>query len=151
MPYGVETIKFCAFLHSHNLETLIISSKIKTIEQWSISTMNNLNTIIYSSSTTQTNTKVFNEINPSVKIIVGKNYPSDSFCGKTVTKIDIQCGDNIFGIVDESIGYFYMYGTGSTYTYTHDSIKPIDAHNEIITTIVMEEGITTLGEMAFTL
>ena len=57
IPSDVEIIYENAFLKAQYLEMIIFPSKIKTVGAWSIQ-MTNLKTIIYASTTTQTNVNI---------------------------------------------------------------------------------------------
>ena len=116
--------------------------------------MANLQTIVYlsQSSPTTCGSNGFDLTDQTLSILVRHNYPSDTFCNKPVTKTTLQCGDDIYGILDEVSGYLYMYGNGSTFKNNIygdvDNIALLNYRN-IIKTINIDEGITTIAEFFF--
>ncbi len=58
------------------------------------------------------------------------------------------CGDNVKWTLDEN-GTLTVYGTGDMYNYEDGSYAPWDDQNESVTSIVIEEGVTSIGVYAF--
>ena len=83
-------------------------------------------------------------------ILVRHDYSSETFCDKPVTKTSLKCGSSIYCIVETISEYTYIYGSGSTSSTSSGSTNtPLYAYRNSIKTVVIEEGITTIGTNFF--
>jgi hypothetical protein len=57
-----------------------------------------------------------------------------------------KCGENVFWAFDDSTGMLTIFGTGAMYDYSHNN-RPWEGYN--IKTVVIQYGVTTIGDNAF--
>ena len=67
----------------------------------------------------------------------------------TVCGDESQCGDHLSWKFDADTGTLTIFGTGEMYTYTATAAAPWYGYADQIETVVLEDGITKIGEYAF--
>ncbi|MBP8593666.1 MAG: leucine-rich repeat domain-containing protein [Ruminococcus sp.] len=89
-------------------------------------------------------------------LVVSGNVPissvADLFGGAAITAsaeegASGQCGENAFWSFDTATGKLTISGTGAMYDY--NGTNPWNGYNDNITSVVIENGITSIGELAF--
>ena len=61
------------------------------------------------------------------------------------------CGDNVSYVFEEATGTLTISGTGAmqNYSYSNSSSAPWDSYKSDIKKLVLNEGVTSIGESAF--
>lgn len=65
----------------------------------------------------------------------------------SVADVSGQCGDNLTWVYDS--GTLTISGTGEMWPYSSTNDQPWDAYKSVITSVVIEEGVTSIGDYAF--
>ena len=61
-----------------------------------------------------------------------------------------KCGDNAYWALNEETGALTIFGTGAMYNYdTQDNLTPWNSDRESISSVTIEEGVTSIGNWAF--
>ena len=82
---------------------------------------------------------------------IGIDLPQFIFGGPKAeaTSLNGKCGDSLAWTFDESIGMLNINGVGAMDNYTYDSNAPWYDERLNIKTVVIEDGVTTIGDYAF--
>lgn len=59
------------------------------------------------------------------------------------------CGEHLTWTINKSIGYLHIQGNGAMYDYDFDNEAPWKDYYDILTYVILDEGVTTVGEFAF--
>ena len=60
-----------------------------------------------------------------------------------------ECGDNLTWSFDKTTGILSITGEGEMYDYKYDNASPWSTYKDSINTVIMRDGITTIGDFAF--
>ena len=166
VTYGEFTTTFKVYVDvsAKTLESITIStypSKTTYYIGDSLDTTGLVLTLTYSDGSTATATSGFTTSGFS-STSVGSKTVTVTYNGKTATftvtvindnteTISGVCGDNLTWTFDESTGTLTISGTGEMYNYyDYESYEyPWESFKENITTVVVDEGVTTIGVSAF--
>ncbi len=143
---GVKSIGRCAFIDCTSLTEITISDSVTSISFGAFSHCTNLKTVNNYSN---------------MYIIAGSSeYGYVGYYADTVNwygKATGSCGDNLKYEFDEKIGIFTVSGTGEMYGYDSwfdeyfgdDFRAPWVAYGSLIKKVVIENGVTSIGDWAF--
>lgn len=142
IPETVTTIAECAFENCAGIQKVNIPSSVSTIERYAFAECDGLTDIYYSGSEEQweeievaySNTPLSN-----AQIHYNVVYVGDEVSG--------TCGENLIWSLDAD-GVLTISGTGAMDSY-YDERAPWDAYRNDIVHLVVEEGVTTIGDWAF--
>ena len=62
---------------------------------------------------------------------------------------DGSCGDNVAWQFSSSTKTLSIFGTGNMTDFSDSSVQPWESYSQIVTSVVIEEGVTSIGENAF--
>ena len=157
LPEGLKTIEDSAFYDNVNLKTVTIPSSVTNIGD-SVFDLSNKIDIVYcyadpANLSIGSTTNSFKD-NKGTRFVVLEQYLEkylSKFGKMNVTFASIKkCGDNAYWNFDAETGTLTINGTGEMYDYsTGDEHSPWHDKKDSIKQIVIEQGVTTVGENAF--
>ena len=140
IPNGVSTIRDSTFASCSNLVTVDIPETVTEVESAAFNVCDSLQDVNYSGTRAQWE-----------EIIIGDcNIPLTSaaiHCSDDNSNVGGSCGDNLtWTLVD---GTLTISGMGDMESYNSEEVPPWDYYRDRITDIVIEEGVTSIGDYAF--
>ena len=150
IPDGVTTIGKNAFNYSPNLESVTIPESVTILENYVFRT-NIYDLILYYKGTqAQWDELLANNSETSDYL---KNYTV--ICTDNTTYPSGVCGDNLTWLFNAETNTLTISGTGAMYDYEIDDVsgfinQPWRDFSRNIKHIVVEDGVTSIGEAAFT-
>ncbi len=156
IPNSVTSIGNHAFSYCTGLTSVIIPGSVTTIGSNAFQDCNNLENIISLATTPATlGGDVFNGIGENAVLKVPANakdaYEASEAWSviSTIETICGTCGENLTWVLN--YGVLTIIGTGdmANYSDTGDNTAPWTEYREDITTVVIEDGVTSIGDWAF--
>ena len=157
IPDSVTTISPSAFMSCTSLTSITIPRNVTTIGDNAFDSCTNLKTVTFERTTPPTiGSNVFNECSSDLTINVPegtKDAYKDALTGLT-DKVtdgtpDNECGDNATWAYDETTKTLTISGTGDMTDWASRSDVPWNANVSNIENVVIENGITSIGNYAF--
>ena len=134
---GVTSIGYGAFYGCSNLGILVMSTTVTTIRELAFDGCTMLHDVYYFGSPTQWNAVSIESNNLNKLASVYKNYGTGT------------CGTNATYAIDESTMTLTISGTGAIADYAYPSFPPYFVFKDYIHSIVIDDGITRIGNTAF--
>lgn len=145
IPNSVNLIKEGAFDACIGLSSVEIPNSVNTIGMNAFCNCTNLNTLFIPNSVTDIGENAFFNVNK----ISYNGIASGSPWGAISVSDDYMCGDNSRYSFDYNTKTLYISGYGDMYNYNcNDSISPFCEDKDIVN-LVIEDGITSIGDYAF--
>lgn len=156
-PAGLSVIDNFAFYRCNQLGSVVFPHSLSHIGQWAFYECTALRQIRFTGSAPAIYEDAFSGVTAEV------SYPSDSWrleqrnhYGGQLTWVSVtagavaagNCGDAVFWELDHK-GNLRIYGNGAMYNYDTIDYPPWYDLNNLITSVTVEEGVTTIGETAF--
>lgn len=146
---GVTTIPGNTFMGCEKLKSITIPSSVESIGNYAFAFCSSLTDINYS----ETNnidfaSNAFDDCPNLNTVKVSETYKDDNFCGFPITICGI-CGNNVSWELQTSTGKLTISGSGSMINCTPSSPAPWNSHKSKITYIVVENGVTSVGNNVF--
>lgn len=150
IPEGIEVIREGTFINCKNLGAIFFPASLKTIETDAFKNDLFIGAIYHGGdATVQTLTKKINFYSGNESITNTDAITVYQFNWMRYNGIEKKfygkCGETAF--FEFKDGIFRMYGTGSTWSY--DPHIPWNAILDEIETVIVEDGITSIGRMSF--
>ena len=136
IPNRVTRIGKGAFLDCTGLTSVTIGYGVTEIGEDAFANCDNISDVYYTGTEEQWN-----------DISIGANNDILFHANMTFVPSDV-CGDNTTWKFDESTGTLTISGTGAMYDYEYDD-RPWEELEDDITNIVINDGVTIIGEDAF--
>ena len=134
---GITDIGWHAFCYFYNLETIVIPISVKQIDEKALYYLNSLTDIYYCGTETQWNEIIIDENNDTFENVrIHYSTPTG------------KCGDNLNWIFDEVSKTLTVLGVGAMYDYSSNN-RPWETCKNEIKTIVLNEGVTRIGNYSF--
>lgn len=157
IPDGVRNIYISTFDGCSNLSSVTISAGMESISGWAFAWCYNLVTIVCKASTPPTlDANALDGVDRGTTVYVpaasvedykAATYWSEFTNIQAVSIASGTCGDNLtWKLTDD--GKLTIEGTGAMYSYGW-SDSPLYIHRELITEVVIPEGVTNIGEGFF--
>ena len=134
IPDGVTRIETGTFEFCLNLESITIPKSVETIDFAAFWDCTNLKDIYYTG------------IPEQWEKIMGKSENTDL---QNATVHFLGCGENLMWFWDAQTGTLTIRGSGEMCSFDLPKDAPWDDLRSDITAVVLEEGVTTVGEIAF--
>lgn len=134
IPDGVTRIETGTFQFCLNLESITIPKSVETIDLAAFWDCTNLKDIYYTG------------IPEQWEKITGKSENTDL---QNATVHFLGCGENLMWFWDAQTGTLTIRGSGEMCSFDLPKDAPWDDLRSDITAVVLEEGVTTVGEIAF--
>lgn len=177
LPDGLKTIGANAFAYASNLATVYIPASVSTIGEYVFYGCRKVNDFTCLSTDLSLSENVFgggyylmgcDASNKTATVDGSQVYLADALegLGYTVSFIGevsddkfasypeqfvYELGDNVKGYLNQYSGEFIIIGTGDTYDYDYYNSprSPIWDDMSYITSLIIEEGVTSLGDNVF--
>ena len=154
IPSGVTYIQLSAFNDCRNLKSMYFLGDTPTITGGATGAFKSCNFTAYypacNTSWTEYKRQDYGGDITWVPLNEGNHSYEDGICvycgAKEITTIGGTCGDNLTWTLDDN-GTLTISGTGEMYHYDEDA--PWLGYQNSITTLVVEEGVTSIGSYAF--
>lgn len=155
IPASVNTIELWAFQNCSALNTIAIPSSVTSIEQQAFAGCSKLASVYSTAATPPTlGNSVFEEISSSAKLYVPKNSETaytdagwSSYFSQVGT-ISGTCGNSLTWTLC-SDGELTVEGTGAMTDYSYSSTSPWTQYKDNITRLTIKDGVTSIGNRAF--
>ena len=139
---GVTTIGENAFTDCSSMTEVRIPDSVTSVGNYAFSGCDGLTVVLYSGTVSQWNSiQIGNNNDPLVYAEKTYEWSNDPIAEGT-------CGDNLFWQL-YSEGSLFLRGTGPMTDYSSESPSPWSMYSSQIGWIVIEEGVTTVGDYAF--
>ena len=146
LPEGLEIISGNVFAKDTNLKIVTLPSTLTSIGKYAFASTG-LETIIYNgTSETWGNIEIGEKNGPIYSAVI--EYQSSNSTQETMIVAEGVCGTAVSWMLYDN-GLLYLVGEGETPSYNSSSPAPWADYREKITKIIVEEGITTVGNQAF--
>ena len=138
---GVTRIGSMAFYFITNLRQITIPSTVESIGEYAFDGCISLETIVYGGNAAQWANITIQEtgnsaLNTATVQCTGPDYPTGS------------CGENVIWVLGDN-GTLTISGAGEMYNYDSEWDGPWFDYRDQVRTIVIEDGVTAIGECAF--
>ena len=149
IPEGVTSIGILAFGYCTNLSSIIIPESVTTIRNLAFYNCTALSLVHYGGTEAQRADLTISSNNSNLENAQwhygcdGTNCPGLPPVEKSGT-----CGENLTWTLDDA-GTLTISGTGAMYDYISETEVPWYSHRKAIQSVVMEDGVTTIGDYAF--
>ena len=141
IPEGVRDISYKAFNSCWSLSTVSIPESVTSIGESAFSSCDELESVNYGGTVAQW--EAINIADGNIDLITAKIHCTDGVYVPHGT-----CGENVTWKLDEN-GTLIISGTGDMYDYTFNETASWYDINSQIKSIVIESGVTGIGEWAF--
>ena len=141
IPEGVRDISYKAFNSCWSLSTVSIPESVTSIGESAFSSCDDLESVNYGGTVAQW--EAINIADGNFDLITAKIRCTDGVYVPHGT-----CGENVTWMLDEN-GTLIISGTGDMYDYTFNETASWYDINSQIKSIVIESGVTGIGEWAF--
>ena len=141
IPEGVRDISYKAFNSCWSLSTVSIPESVTSIGESAFSSCDDLESVNYGGTVAQW--EAINIADGNFDLITAKIRCTDGVYVPHGT-----CGENVTWMLDEN-GTLIISGTGDMYDYTFNETASWYDINSQIKSIVIESGVTSIGEWAF--
>jgi hypothetical protein len=146
IPNGVTTIGYGAIRDCTNLKDITIPDSVTTIGDYAITRYSTL--IHYGGTEKQWKQLMTN--NPEAEYYLKNNMV---YCTDKTVLPSGSCGDNLTWTYDIVTGILTISGTGDMYNFDSHPISATDApwstYIYVINKIIIDDGVTSIGEYAF--
>ncbi len=138
IPDGVTTIGYSSFYNCNKLESITIPDTVVKINDWACCFGSSFKEVFYLGTEEDWNMISVGSYNESLKnaTIHYKELPSG------------KCGYNLTWVLDESTGVLTISGTGDMFDYSIYG-GPWNEHKSNIKEVVINDGVTSIGQKAF--
>ena len=144
IPEGVTNIGFFAFAYCSSLHSVSLPASIEEIQAFAFYRCNTLSDIYYAD--TRADAESISIGRHSNELILSTWHCADGvFQG--IAPIKGNCGKNLTWVLEGET--LTISGTGEMDNYTELLPEPWDAHNETIRKVVVDSGVTSIGNYAF--
>lgn len=166
IPDSVTTIESSAFSSCHHLENLVIGNGVTTIDKMAFYQCQYLKSVFIGKSVATIGLKAFYE-SDRIEVVyyngtkaewyqIDAGKYNDSLLEATIVYgydynngvLTGNCGDNLTCSYDSDTGVLTVSGTGAMYDYDWDT-RPWNYFEAEIKSVVINEGVTTVGTKAF--
>lgn len=141
LPEGITIIKANAFINCKKLTELSLPASLSTIENHAFWGMN-LTSVTYAGNDEQRSNLVIGDMNDDSVTALKSALPNDGLLSQG------NCGRTISWTLSTD-GLLTLTGSGMTYDYSSNKNAPWFEYRDSITSVVIEDGITTLGNQLF--
>ena len=176
--YGTQTIGYSAFSYCSSLQSVALPGSVTSIGEFAFARCSSLSSITIPNSLTSLGNfvfmdcsgltsiycyaqqpptlgaKVFEGVNKTIPLYVLENSVSLYRAAnqwKDFTNINGilsgLCGDSVNWAIQDSV--FVISGTGSMTDYSYSNPAPWTAYQNVFNRVVIHEGVTTIGDWAF--
>ncbi|MBQ8603331.1 MAG: leucine-rich repeat protein [Oscillospiraceae bacterium] len=154
LPDAVTSIMFEAFKDCTNLKEITIPENVSSIWESAFAGCTNLTTVYFGGNSEQWNSIRVDSNNDSLlnATIIFKSTeiePTPTPTPEPETVSNGTCGDSLTWTLD-SEGTLTVGGTGAMADYEYTVYGPWYEHEKDIRKVVIEEGVTSIGQYAFT-
>ncbi len=138
IPDGIEEIAGSTFANCKNLTTVTIPDSVTGIGANAFNGCDALTSVYYGDSIFKWNEITIDSNNDTLlNVNIQCSVPSG------------KCGDSLFWIFDESTGTLTISGEGDMYDFDYDNNAQWQSYAKQINTVVIEEGVASIGKQAF--
>ena len=124
--------------NTFNVKRVFIQATITKIGTNTFDNCNNLSTVKFYGTQADWDAIEIGEGNDSLLAVKPQTIPSED-----------KCGDNVYYSLNPTTGELRIWGSGPMYDYDIDDNKSPFLYNNDIESIVIEDGVTYIGEYAF--
>ena len=155
IPDGVTSIDNSAFTYCTGLTSIEIPASVTTIRGWAFDHCTSLKSVtIYAPMRTTYAYNAFNHNADGRKIYVPSEYVESykrgwSDYASDIVGFDGKCGDNVYCTHDNDTKTLRIFGTGDMEGYGDGNNRPWYSYYNDIKTLVIDNGVTSIGELAF--
>lgn len=156
IPAGVTSIDAHAFNGCSALTELNLPASITSIGDYAFRDCPNLTSATYKGTSDPgvSSSGVFSGCPRLTEVKVPQNYESSNFCGIPAELDECvalgSCGTNVNWELNTCTGELTISGSGLMTDYSSDNKAPWYLYKNSITSVVIESGITLIGNFAFT-
>ena len=140
IPDTVTEICSFAFCDNSTLTSITIPESVKTISAQAFRGCDYLKDVYYSGTQEQWSLITVGDYNSH--LLEAEFHFSDCELGGV-------CGENAMWYLDETTGVFTVSGTGAMYDFSMSTDNPWNEYRNKIKKVIINEGITTIGEVTF--
>ena len=151
---GLVSIGVCAFQYCVMLKSIVIPSSVTSVDNYAFRDCQKLESVKFCAKVAP---KITNSVFSGISSNAILYYPSGSdysgwisyFASKEefTTTITGSCGDNINWVYNE--GVLTIFGSGKMNNFSYDSLPSWHEYKSKIHTVIIKEGITNIGALAF--
>ena len=155
IPDGVTSIDNSAFTYCTGLTSIEIPASVTTISGWAFDYCTSLKSVtIYAPKRTTYAYNAFDHNADGRKIYVPSEYVESYKSGwseyaSDFVGFDGKCGDNVYCTHDNDTKTLRIFGTGDMEGYGDGNNRPWYSYYNDIKTLVIDNGVTSIGELAF--
>ena len=171
IPEGVETIGGWEFYCCFGLESMTIPASVTQIGEFAFYYCTNLDKVIFTGDAPAFGENAFLELSLTAYYPAGNETWTEDvmqdYGAASISWVAYDgsipdddegdedettnfCGENVTWSFDEASGTLTISGSGAMYNYSWAETAPWHSFSNSITNIVVEEGVTSVGEYAFT-
>ncbi|MDY4490709.1 MAG: leucine-rich repeat domain-containing protein [Candidatus Faecousia sp.] len=159
IPEGVTSIGESVFEGCSGLTAITIPGSVTSIDRYAFSRCSSLTSITFSGDAPTINYSAFDDVTATVyypngnttwENVAGKSYGGTltwETYGPASEVASGTCGENLTWVLT-SDGVLTINGTGDMYNYSSVSSTPWYSHASSITSLVVTEGVTSIGSYA---
>lgn len=144
IPDGVKTIKTLAFYRCSKLESITLPKSLSTIESSAFEKCDKLSDVYYGGSKADWNAIKFEEDNEYLLNATIHYAVEDD-----INVITGTCGKNLTWKLNNGVLTISGNGKMDNYDYEKSTTAPWHNYHDSISSVVIEEGVTSIGEDAF--
>ena len=159
---GIETIGEGGISLCRNLKNIRMYEGVTSVGDWAFAYNDSLEYVHFPMSVTTIGDNIFDTITPYIcaetkdcyaKKYADKNGIEFRLCADHREVPDVNdkiCGENLTWSLDIETGILTISGTGDMYNYSVSEAAPWYSHQPYIKSVVINDGVTSIGDYAFT-
>ncbi|MGN0442078.1 MAG: leucine-rich repeat protein [Acutalibacteraceae bacterium] len=159
IPVGVEYIDSFVFNNCKKLQSVSLEGAVFAIGNYAFTGAESLQEVSFAGDAPETvGTDAFSGTNSELTLYYvesasGWTFPHwtgpDGLEYKTATSISGVCGENLRWSLSTHTGTLTVSGTGDMYSWSDENNVPWNQYRDIIKSVVIHNGVTSLGSRAF--
>ena len=153
IPDGVTSIGFSAFIACEGLTSVTIPGEVTSLGHHAFYQCSGLTSATVINASMEFGSNAFDQCSSDLVMYGWAGSTAQAYAeenGITFNLVGGQCGDDVYWTIDLDTFALTVSGTGPMWNWSSSSVdRPGTGYRDRITSVVIEDGVTTVGDFAF--